>query len=103
MTEQASDAANTKRERIFFYLLCAYLIGSFLVRILVVAHEYPGRSATILDMAIDAGSIVGLLAIRNNGPKTLRWIAIVAGLGLFAIRLNGDASWWTGHLFYSVP
>jgi len=23
----------------------------------------------------------------------------VAGLGVLAIRLHGDASWWTGHFF----
>jgi hypothetical protein len=28
------------------------------------------------------------------------WIAILAGLGLFAIRLSSDSGWWTGHAQY---
>jgi hypothetical protein len=34
--------------------------------------------------------------------EVLFWIALMAGLGLFAIRLNGNASWWTGHLRYDI-
>ena len=32
----------------------------------------------------------------------LFWIALLAGLGLFAIRLNGNESWSTGHLKYKL-
>ena len=31
--------------------------------------------------------------------NVLFWMALVAGLGVLAIRLHGDASWWTGHFF----
>lgn len=57
----------------------------------------------------------GLIAMRvqlsSKGPKdhsgqsmgeVLFWIALMAGLGLFAIRLNGNASRWTGHLHYDI-
>ena len=85
------------------YVLVAYLIGSFLWRVLTPAHEYPGRFSTYLDIAVDILTMTGLIAIRANVPKPLFWIALVAGVGLLAIRLNGEASWWTGHLVYTLP
>ena len=85
------------------YGLVVYLIGSFLWRVLLPAHEYPGRTATYLGIAVDVLAIVGLIGIRDGVPKALFWIALVAGIGLFAIRLNGEASWWTGHLVYTIP
>ncbi len=81
---------------------CRLLIGSFLWRVLTSAHEYPGRTATYLDIAVDLLVLVGLIAIRAAVPKALFWIALIAGIGLFAIRLNGTASWWTGHLVYTL-
>lgn len=84
------------------YAIVAYLIGSFLWRVLTPAHEYPGRFSTYLDIAVDILTMVGLIAIRASVPKPLFWIALVAGVGLLAIRLNGEASWWTGHLVYSL-
>ena len=48
---------------------------------------------------MDVLAIVGLVGVRAGLPKALFWIA---GIGLLAIRLNGEASWWTGHLMYSV-
>ena len=70
---------------------------------LTPAHEYPGRFSTYLDVAVDVLVMIGLIAIRAKVSKPLFWIALVAGVGLFAIRLNGEASWWTGHLVYTVP
>ena len=84
------------------WLLSALLIGNFLWRTLTAAHEYPMRSAQVLEMAVDALCIVGLVAVRTRLPAGLFWLALIAGLGLFAIRFNSDASWWTGHLTYSL-
>jgi hypothetical protein len=84
------------------WLLPAYLIGNFLVRALTAAHEYPMRTEQVLEMSIDALCIVGLFGARKRMQAWLFWVALVAGLGLFAIRLNSDASWWTGHLMYSL-
>ena len=84
------------------YSLVAYLIGSFLWRVLTPAHEYRSRFTTYLDIAVDVLVIAGLIAIRASVPKPLFWIALVAGVGLLAIRLNGEASWWTGHLVYTL-
>lgn len=85
-----------------FYALSAVLILTFLWRLLTPAHEYPSRTAQLLELGVDALCIVGLIGLRKIGPPVLFWIALIAGLGLFAIRLNGDASWWTGHLMYSL-
>jgi hypothetical protein len=86
------------------WLLPALLIGTFLWRTLTAAHEYPGRTATIMEMVIDAALIVGLFGLRARMPTWLFWVALICGIGLFAIRLNSDASWWTGHLnYYLLP
>ena len=85
-----------------FYVLSALLILTFLWRTLTTAHEYLSRTANLLEMGVDALCIAGLIGLRKAGPPALFWIALIAGLGLFAIRLNGDASWWTGHLTYSL-
>ena len=68
------------------------------------------RNMTIgLDLLCLIGLIgTGIHFFKNSLPgeamawKVLFWIALVAGVGLFAIRLNGDASWWTGHLRYNL-
>jgi hypothetical protein len=84
------------------YGLVVYLIGSFLWRVVTPAHEYPGSTATYIEIALDILVIVGLIGIRAGVPKALFWIALIAGVGLFAIRLNSTASWWTGHLVYTI-
>ena len=83
-----------------FYIACAVLIGNFLWRRTVTATEYPMRGAQVLEMVIDAAMIVGLIGIRKSGPQILFVIALICGIGLFAIRLHSDASWWTGHWHY---
>ena len=84
-------------------VVAAVLIASFLYRVLVTAHEYPMRAEQVMTMLIDLGLLAGLIVMRSRMSKTLFWVGLVAGIGVFAIRLNGDASWWTGHLSYSLP
>jgi hypothetical protein len=98
-----ADLQSKTSSPIVRYVLVAYLIGSFLWRVLTPAHEYPGRFSTYLDIAVDVLVIVGLIMIRAKVPKALFWVALIAGVGLFAIRLNSEASWWTGHLIYTIP
>jgi hypothetical protein len=97
-----SDRQPATSNPVVRYFPACYLIGSFLWRLLVPAHEYPGRSAQILDIGLDILVVVGLIAMRTKVPKALFWVALAAGVGLFAIRLNSDASWWTGHLIYTL-
>jgi hypothetical protein len=103
MNEPQPKAQAKASSPIFAYALVAYLIGWFLWRVITPAHEYPGRFSVYLDMAVDAVVIAGLIAARARLPVPLFWVALIAGVGLFAIRLNGEASWWTGHLVYYLP
>jgi uncharacterized membrane protein YfhO len=100
MAEQSAKSEN--RSELTLMLVAALLIGSFLWRALAPAHEYPMRSVQILTMVFDLGLIAALIGMKSRAPKlkALFWVALVAGIGLFANRLNGDASWWTGHLVY---
>jgi hypothetical protein len=42
--------------------------------------------------------------LKSRMRTWLFWVALICGIGLFAIRLNSDASWWTGHLrYYLLP
>jgi hypothetical protein len=101
MSDSSAPAPKAQSPAIF-YLLCVMLIGTFLWRAFIPANEYPSRTAQLLEMAIDAAMIVGLVGLRKLGPMPLFVIALIAGIGLFAIRLHGDASWWTGHWNYSL-
>ena len=62
------------------------------------------RSDQLLTLGIDLLMIVGLVGVKRRvqmpGGTALFWIALVAGIGLFAIRLLGNDQWWTGHLVY---
>jgi hypothetical protein len=89
--------------QIAFFVLSCYLIGIFLYRALLPAHEYSMRTEQLITAALDALCLIGLIGTRTRGPKTLFWVALIAGIGLFAIRMTDDAAWWTGHLRYSLP
>jgi hypothetical protein len=83
-------------------VLAGYQIFEFLWRVLIPENEYPSRGYQIFTMLLDGAFIVVLISWRALLPKWLFWIAVIAGIGLFAIRLTSDASWWTGHLFYTL-
>jgi hypothetical protein len=100
-TNPAGPAGKKKFPDWLFYVISVMLIGNLLYRLFVTANEYPPRSAQILGMVIDAAMIVALAGSGRTG-NPLYWIAIIAGIGLFAIRLHGDASWWTGHWNYNI-
>jgi hypothetical protein len=101
--QQDTMSGDAGRSRMFFWLLCLYLIGSFLWRVLTPAHEYPMRDVQVMTIVFDVLIVVGLISMKSKDPKLLFWTALIAGVGLLAIRLNSDASWWTGHLMYSLP
>jgi hypothetical protein len=54
-----------------------------------------------MTMTFDFLMLVGLFGLKASMPKPLFWIALVAGTGLFTLRLSDDG-WWTGHLAYSL-
>lgn len=101
-TQPTTTPDNTKRNRIFFYLVSLLLIVKFVWRMIVVADEYPMRTGQVMDMVVDAALIVALIIGRKSGPQLLFIVALIAGLGLFGIRMHSDASWWTGHWHYAL-
>ena len=103
MTSQpTTPAAAGKRSYAIAFTLACFLIAEFLWRTFTTAHEYPMRSAQILSISLDLLAVIGLIGTRRYIPTPMFWIALVAGLALFAIRFTSDAAWWTGHLTYSL-
>lgn len=84
------------------FLLACFLIAHFLWNLLVPAHEFPLRTEQVLTMMFDFLMVVGLFGFRRVIPAPLFWIALIAGIGLFAFRLSDDG-WWTGHFAYTLP
>ncbi len=83
-------------------IVSIYLIPTFLGRAFTPAHEYPMRPEQLMEMGLDLLCIVGLVGLKTRLSRgtVLFWVALLAGIGLFAIRFTSDASWWTGHLVY---
>jgi cyanate permease len=102
MTDQPKPATASRTPMISM-LLPWILIAHFLWNLLTPAHEYPMRTEQVLTMTFDAMMLAGLIGLRQAMPKPLFWIALVAGIGLFALRLTGDTGWWTGHFVYFLP
>ena len=99
-----SPSATAGRDRVIFLIAAIYLIGTFLYRALTPAHEGALRGELILTMALDALCVVALVVMKRKvqGGGVLFWIALAAGVGLFAIRLSSDEGWWTGHIFFTL-
>ena len=102
MTTQTQTSENTGHGRAIAILLPCLLTGNFLWKLLTPAHEFPMRTEQVMTMAFDLLMVMGLFGLKKSMPAALFWIALVAGVGLFALRLSVDG-WWTGHLTYSIP
>jgi cyanate permease len=101
--QQTTASGDDTRGRTFFWIISVYVISTFLWRLLTPADELPSRTVQIMEMTLDFACVVGLLGmIKARGSNPLLWIAVVAGVGLFVIRMTSDDSWWTGHLRYSL-
>jgi hypothetical protein len=93
-----------------FILIAVVLMGTFLWRAFGVADEIPSPGYRTLTIGLDLlclGSLIGLRvqASKQASPITLGvnalfWFALLAGLGLFAIRVSSARSWETGHVSY---
>ena len=101
MTNQPSNTSTATGKCILPILLPCVLIGHFLWNLLTPAHEFPLRTEQVMTMLFDLGMLIGLFGFRRAMPAPLFWVALVAGIGLFALRLSDDG-WWTGHLVYSL-
>jgi hypothetical protein len=100
MTNQPGTTSTTaKSNAVLSVLLPWLLIGHFLWNVLTPSHEWPLRTVQVLTMTFDFLMLAGLIGVRSSMPKPLFWVAVVSGLGLFALRLMSKQAWWTGHLF----
>jgi hypothetical protein len=101
-SELATTPASKRKLQIVGYILSLTLIATFLWRALTVAHEYPVPGAQILEISLDMLCAVGMFGVKSRIPVPLFWAGLISGVLMLAIRFNGDASWWTGHLTYSI-
>lgn len=112
---ESTTEGETKPKRGMFQVISLYLMAIFLWRAFTTANEYPSRTLQVMTMALDLMAVIALIGLKvqivkkmpPDEPKwitgeVLFWIALIAGVGLFAIRLNGHDSWWTGHLNYDI-
>jgi hypothetical protein len=83
------------------FLVACVLIGLFTYRLTVPAHESPLLPELVLTIVFDAAMVVGLVVMRARIAAPLFWAALVAGVGLFVIRMTSEASMWNGHLLWT--
>jgi hypothetical protein len=55
----------------------------------------------VLTIVFDAAMVVGLVVMRARLAAPIFWTALVAGVGLFVIRLTSEASMWNGHFMWT--
>ena len=101
--------------RYAFFAVGTVLIATFLWRLFTPGTGNPSRLVQTMTMAFDAAMLIGIIGVRRQAlmvtpegaPRrfidTIAVLAVVAGVGLFAIRfLGGDSAWWTGHWTYAM-
>ena len=98
----ARKSASSEPSPIPGFLVACVLIGLFTYRLVVPAHESPLLPELILTIAFDLAMVVGLVALRRRIATPIFWTALVAGAGLFAIRMTSEASLWNGHLMWTM-
>ncbi len=95
-------AATAEPSPIPAFLVACVLIGLFTYRLTVPAHEGALMNELIFTIVFDAAMVVGLVAMRKRLATPIFWTALVAGVGLFVIRLTSESAWWTGHLLWKM-
>jgi hypothetical protein len=107
---QTPTSSDVTRQQTVFWLLSIYMIGTFLWRALVPGGEWPRPPTRFITIAIDLLSVGILIRLKaqlsaekkpgkriSTAGNVLFCIALLAGLGVLAIRLHDNASWATGH------
>src|SRR5450756_1196289 len=88
MTHQPTHTSDKAgRNAVIAILLPCLQIGHFPWNVLTPAHEFPMRSEQVMTMTFDFFMVAGLFGLKASMPKLLFWIALFAGIGLFALRL----------------
>jgi len=109
---QTPTSSDAPRKQTLFWLLSIYMICTFLWRAFIPGDEYPRAPTRFITIAIDLLCVGILIRLKvkfsaakkqdkrlSTGGIVMFWIALMAGLGVLAIRLHGDDSWATGHFF----
>ena len=101
---QTRTSSSINKNWIVFLILSAYLVLTFMWRALTKVHVMPLSTEKFMTIGLDFLVVVGLIGVKTqlSKGKPLFWIALIAGLGLFAIRLTNDSDWSTGHLFFTL-
>jgi hypothetical protein len=102
ISPHSQTTAAARPSAVIAILLPCLLTGNFLWKLLTPAYAFPLRTEQVMTMTFDLLMIVGLFGLKKSMPVPLFWIALAAGVGLFALRLSHDG-WWTGHLTYWIP
>lgn len=113
-TASASEDRPPARRGVF-YFLSVLLIATFLWRMFTAAHEYDSPEMVYFSIGLDVLCVVALIGARLQIAKAMPaeekpWIAgntlflfaLIAGLGLLAIRTQSTEAWWTGHARYEL-
>jgi hypothetical protein len=64
MSSQQDGPPATNRNSVILFIVSAYLIGTFLYRLLTPAHEYPMRTEQIMEIGLDVLCLVGLIGLK---------------------------------------
>ncbi len=99
-----------------YYLVALGLITRCLWRVLTPGGSFPLPPAHYLSMGFDLVLLVVLILGRRHigrwgeseapAVSRARWVfaaALIAGIGLIAIRFTSHTAWWTGHLTWQLP
>ena len=63
----------------------------------------PTSAAALAPASFALLAVASLFGLKPRMPQPLFWAAMLAAVGLLALRLTSDHAWWTGHLFYELP
>jgi hypothetical protein len=95
--------------RNLFVILSIILIMTFLWRASTPSHEYPEQVMQVMSMGFDLLCLIGVIGCwiilspeyrAHTVPRVLCLVAVIAGIGLWVIRLHSRDSWETGHIIY---
>lgn len=94
-----------------YIIVSCYLMLRFGAAVVLRGGEWPLSPSHYLQMAVDAGLLIGLFGLRSQvyasfdrydsrrGLAGLLFVlGIISGIGLLLIRFTSDAAWWTGYL-----
>ena len=104
MADKQPASSTAGRNTALAWIVSCLLVAQFLYRMAVAAHEYPRPADRFMTIAFDILCLFGVVFLRARLPPPVYWAALVAGAGLFVIRMHSPESWATGHWdYYLLP